>query len=708
MLDFSSRKPVSLFYLLRHNLMIGVGILAFSCPLHAEDVSTKKIAEKKAVSSAKDIEVVGIRQPRRLDQTGTSGQYVTSEQLRREQVRDTNDLGRVLPGLHIENSADFSYPAITVRGITSAQDFYHPATTFYIDDVPVLPVNAMQSLIGIDSVQFLRGSQATLYGQSAEGGIIDIKTHQPDSHRRASLEAGAESRYGYHVTGNVEGGLVKDWLYGSLVLNSQQQQGNIKNPSTGSRRLGGFNSWGGRATLRLAPTGSPWEFNFSADGGCSHGNQDVYVNFNNLRARKITSTVTGTPDPYLRRCNYDESLHFLYHFDGWKLSTIASWQNSDTKRSFPYYSYLSNQPEKWSANTQEIRLSTEGKRRFYDLVAGFYHQTTYQDRTTQTFLYVPSYVPYPLTVSHNRAETIALYSNVYFHLLKNLDLGVGGRLSRDMSHIAFQSTYNGATLFSGNKNRNKNMMLGNVSLDYEALPGWHIHGRISQGYKPAGFNYAPTSIADAQSYNPERELSYEIGSVYRRDNFFIRAGYFHNHIKNQQVYVGPIGYQTIANSGRAYSRGIEGEFQWEFLHNWKLGGDGSKTTSKFSQFEDGTGNNYAGLRVPFVPKFMAAGHLSTRIETKIGKIEPGVDVRVTGSQYFDIANHLKQPTYTQLDLRATWSFGSRYEVTVYAKNVTDKLYRTFAFTGPVGDVAQINFGRTVGFNLKMAIGDTHK
>lgn len=681
-----------------------IGAFLFSCPAHAEKIVSDKNEKRKVAATHEYIEVVGIRQPRRLDQTGTSGQYITGEQLRQAQVRDTNDLGRVLPGLQIENTGNFLFPAITSRGITSAQDPYHPATTFYIDDVPVLPINAMQSLISVDSVQFLRGPQATLYGQSAEGGVIDIKTRQPDSHQHVSFEAGAESRYGYHVSGSADGSLIKDWLYGSIAVSSQDQQGNIKNPTTGSHRLGGFSSHGGRATLRLAPTGQPWEFNFSADGACSYGSQDVYVNFDSLRSRNIASAGSKTPDPRLRRCGYNESLHFIYHFNGWKMSAIGSWQNSNIHRSFPYYSYISNQPEDWSANNQEIRFSTEGMHHFYDLVTGFFHQTTSQERTSQLSIYTP-YTLYPLTASHNRLETVAIYSNAYLHILKNFDLGLGGRLSRDMSHIIFDSTYAGQTLFSGNKSRSQNMMLGNISLDYEALPGWHIHGRISQGYKSAGFNYAPTSIADATSYNPEREISYEIGTVYRKKTFFARAGYFYNHIKNEQLYVGPLGYQIIANAGRAYSTGVEGEFHWEFLPKWIIGADGNKTISKFNQFSDGAGNNYAGLHMPYVPKFMVAGHLSTKFQTQFGQIEPGVDIRVTGSQYFDIANQLKQPTYTQLDFRATWSLKSRYEVTVYIKNATDKLYRTYAFTGPSGNVAQINFGRTVGFNLKVAIGN---
>lgn len=688
-------------------LMIGT-TLAF-CSAYAEtkpqDDGAVRLTDEKERHEQEYIEVVGVRQPRRLDQTGTGGQSVTRSQLRQEQVRDTNDLGRVLPGLQILNTGDFLFPAITVRGIASAQDPYRPATTFYVDNVPVLPVNAMQALLDVDNVQFLRGPQVALYGQSAEGGVIDITTRQPGKHTHSSFEAGAESRYGYHVTGSVDGTLIRNWLYGTIAMTSQQQQGNLANPATGARRFGGYESRGGRAGLRLSPDDRPWEFNFSIDGACSYGSQDVYVNFHNLRTRKVSSAVSGTPNPRLSRCGHNESLRGIYHLDGWKLSAITSWQDSDISRMFPYYSYISTQPEQWRANTQELRFGTEKHHHFYDVVTGFYHQTIYQNRNSQIAATMPRYMPYALTASHNRAGTVALYGNIYWHLLKTLDLGMGGRLSRDMAHIAFGSTYGGQSLFAGNKHRNQNMSLGNVSLDYEALPGWHLHGRVSQGYKPAGFNYAPTNMSDANSYNPERELSYEIGTVYRQENFLACAGYFYNHLQDEQVYVGPAGYQTIASAARAHASGVEGELRWAFLPGWVIGADGNRTASKFDHFNDGASRDYGGLHMPYVPQFMAAGHLSARFQTRFGRIEPGLDLRITGPQYFDIANELRQPAYMQLDLHTTWSFGSHYEVMVYANNVTDKLYRTYAFTGPMGDLAQISFGRTVGFNLRIATGE---
>ncbi|WP_312754922.1 TonB-dependent receptor plug domain-containing protein, partial [Escherichia coli] len=86
-----------------------------------------------------------------------------------------------LPGLNIEKSGNMLFSTISLRGVSSAQDFYNPAVTLYVDGVPQLSTNTIQALTDVQSVELLRGPQGTLYGKSAQGGIINIVTQQPDS-----------------------------------------------------------------------------------------------------------------------------------------------------------------------------------------------------------------------------------------------------------------------------------------------------------------------------------------------------------------------------------------------------------------------------------------------------------------------------------------------------------------------------------------------
>ena len=73
-----------------------------------------------------------------------SSNTISQAKLEAAGVDDTKKLSRVLPGLNIQNSGNLLFPAISLRGISSAQDLYSPAITFYVDGVPQLSTNLVQ------------------------------------------------------------------------------------------------------------------------------------------------------------------------------------------------------------------------------------------------------------------------------------------------------------------------------------------------------------------------------------------------------------------------------------------------------------------------------------------------------------------------------------------------------------------------------------
>jgi pesticin/yersiniabactin receptor len=114
----------------------------------------------------------------------------------------------------------------------------------------------------VQSVELLRGPQGTLYGKSAQGGIINIVTQQPDSTPRGYIEGGVSSRDSYRSKLNLSGPIQDGLLYGSVTLLRQVDDGEMINPSTGSDDLGGTRASIGNVKLRLAPDDQPWEMGF--------------------------------------------------------------------------------------------------------------------------------------------------------------------------------------------------------------------------------------------------------------------------------------------------------------------------------------------------------------------------------------------------------------------------------------------------------------
>ncbi|WYX14319.1 TonB-dependent receptor plug domain-containing protein [Achromobacter xylosoxidans] len=140
------------------------------------------VAQSQSVSELAPITVTASKQEQALRDINGAAIVVPAETLHAAQVDNTLQLSRVLPGVQMSGSGSFLFPVISVRGITSAQDFYNPALTVYVDGVPQLPTFASQLLTDVDRVELLKGPQGTLYGKSAMGGVLNIVSRQPDNH----------------------------------------------------------------------------------------------------------------------------------------------------------------------------------------------------------------------------------------------------------------------------------------------------------------------------------------------------------------------------------------------------------------------------------------------------------------------------------------------------------------------------------------------
>lgn len=679
--------------------------------LHAQEASAPAPEPPKSqdVQELGSVVVTATKRSQKAEELNGSITVVDAEKLERSQVRDTNSLGRVLPGVNIGYGSSQLFPTISLRGVTSAQDFYNPALTFYVDGVPQMPVLAMQALVDVDRVELLRGPQGTLFGKSAQGGIVNIVTKQPDETPFAWLDTGVASYSGYHAKGSVGGALINGQLYGSVTLLTQSQPGNLRNPATGTDDIGGSKSQAGTARLRYAPDGAPWEVNLNLAGECTRAHQDAYLPFDDYRRRTLWST-GDAPDPELRRCSNSESLSGSYQTDDWKVTALTSWQRLHYSNFYPWDVYVNWQPERWQQTVQEVRLATQGEHRRWDAVFGLYHQEISQQRDATFSEYVPELHngigPYSHGDSHLRS--LAAYADGTVHLTSRFNLGAGLRVSRDEATTRFSQTQ-GYRLalgeqptFSGQGNVQRTHVLGQLSAGYRLRPRWEVYVRVAQGYKPTGFNLAPASIYDAAPFGAEDSLNYEAGTRYAQGDFSLQAAVFRNETRAMQLYTGTLGYQIITNAGKAQANGAEFDLRWKFHPSWTLGLDGTVTSARFNKFDYSESVSYTGNRLPFVPQYTAGLHLQGDLTTAIGLVRPGIDVRWVGTQRFDLANTLMQPAYSTIDLRLGWRPTGHLQFTAYALNATGRRYRTFALdSGFNGPIAQANLGRILGLDMRL-------
>ncbi|HCO0899433.1 TPA: siderophore yersiniabactin receptor FyuA [Escherichia coli] len=621
-----------------------------------------------------------------------SSTVVSAPELSDAGVTASDKLPRVLPGLNIENSGNMLFSTISLRGVSSAQDFYNPAVTLYVDGVPQLSTNTIQALTDVQSVELLRGPQGTLYGKSAQGGIINIVTQQPDSTPRGYIEGGVSSRDSYRSKFNLSGPIQDGLLYGSVTLLRQVDDGDMINPATGSDDLGGTRASIGNVKLRLAPDAQPWEMGFAASRECTRATQDAYVGWNDIKGRKL-SISDGSPDPYMRRCTDSQTLSGKYTTDDWVFNLISAWQQQHYSRTFPSGSLIVNMPQRWNQDVQELRAATLGDARTVDMVFGLYRQNT---REKLNSAYDMPTMPYLSSTGYTTAETLAAYSDLTWHLTDRFDIGGGVRFSHDKSSTQYHGSMLGNP-FGDQGKSNDDQVLGQLSAGYMLTDDWRVYTRVAQGYKPSGYNIVPTAGLDAKPFVAEKSINYELGTRYETADVTLQAATFYTHTKDMQLYSGPVGMQTLSNAGKADATGVELEAKWRFAPGWSWDINGNVIRSEFTNDSE----LYHGNRVPFVPRYGAGSSVNGVIDTRYGALMPRLAVNLVGPHYFDGDNQLRQGTYATLDSSLGWQATERMNISVYVDNLFDRRYRTYGYMNGSSAVAQVNMGRTVGINTRI-------
>lgn len=122
----------------------------------------------------------------------------TEEQLSALGVENSQDLGRVTPGLQFTEFAGFSMIFLRGIGTDSFLPYSDPSVATYIDGL-YIPAQQSQfnSLGGVERVEVLKGPQGTLFGRNSTGGAVNIITKQPSL---SQLEMSAQASIGNYAS----------------------------------------------------------------------------------------------------------------------------------------------------------------------------------------------------------------------------------------------------------------------------------------------------------------------------------------------------------------------------------------------------------------------------------------------------------------------------------------------------------------------------
>jgi iron complex outermembrane receptor protein len=628
---------------------------------------------------------------------------LSGTQLTQQSITDVLALPQAVPALRITYSGTFVQP--TIRGVGSqvalpglVQNIATYVDGFYVPD----PAADDFNLVNIDSVSVLKGPQGTLFGYSATGGAIQIKTLDPEQQMSGFARLGY-GRYGtadaafYGTTG------LTDTLAVNIAGDYEYSDGYIKNIFTDNDHAGEYHRWYVRPKVKWTPNDDmSFVFSYAHDVDNNPLTQNVVAR----NGETIAIAVPGAEIPtnrgtvalnaptysFLTSNSYNLTSKFNLGFADLTSYTGYRTDNEDQALDYDASSAALNGSQ-WRVPDEtfqeEVDLSSKSGGRL-DWVAGVFYMH-YEDK------YDYNTNGNAIFTSDNKTDSLAEFADITYQVVDNLFLTAGARYSMDRPHVGFDLIPFGLDESGDAKFHN---LSSRGVVRYQLTPDSNVYGSYTQGYKPGGLPASAFSLVPVQ---PETIDAYEIG--YKTAQSIVRAnvaGFFYQYKNIQVTSYGAGGQSETVNAADAHIYGVDGDLTVQVTRDLELTLSAGWTHARYINFPNATATtqnlnpasptygtislvpyNASGNPVERTPDFSGTIGGNYGFDVAGGRLVVNSNLFYTSKFYFDVAEQLPQGSYAILNARATWTDPSkRYDFSIYGTNLTSRQYYIASFTDP--------------------------
>ena len=252
---------------LRNRLACGIaltGLLALpAAPTLAQSNSPNpaQSPSSEGATSLSEIVVTAERRAEPLQRVPIAVTAFSNSQLEARQIRDTNAIQFFTPNVEF-TPTNFSGNNLTIRGVGSLLIAGEAGVAVHYNDVYIIAPRLTETeFYDVDDVEVLRGPQGTLFGRSATGGVLDVKTAPPVL---GSYSGNIQAEYGNYNDERIKGALNIPLLGDKLAIRLagmyQSRDGTTTNINTGDA-IDGRNIYSYRASVLWQPNpGTSVEF----------------------------------------------------------------------------------------------------------------------------------------------------------------------------------------------------------------------------------------------------------------------------------------------------------------------------------------------------------------------------------------------------------------------------------------------------------------
>lgn len=563
-------------------------------------VVSSALAQTPATSGLELEEIIVTAEKREVDlqKTPISVTAVTGAELLTKGISTLDKALEETPSVKISISPQGGSGAgVFIRGVGSnfidPDRAAQPAVAINVDGVTnSTPAAVISSMFDVERVEVLRGPQGTLYGSSAEGGVVNIVLANP----KPVFELKGRAQVGNYNAREVEGminvPLIQDKLAVRFTASSSKHDGYVrgvgvwKTPyscavaeaapvsdadacnSAGEKNAFYADNYGAssttvyRAKVKADPidwlsvVGTYERTKIDANDTRRVANEDFYA------GREFYSNLTSPYDISSNHIVYiNTNLKQIYKLDvTMGLGSFATLVLRPARQTEDPTATAANVPSIGSKqNTYEALLSSMPSSPF-SWTAGAYYRDLSQDVTLNSDSTVVALVDDGRLAPYAKGRPFKewnAFGQITYPITKDFRVTGGARYSSTKSTFVYE-LYNTPGVAEGATTPLTSMIdhgtfsasdtdktvTWKVGAEYDVAAQSLLYATVSTGYKAGGFGfqdtgvpvYAPSDIV-LQTYKPEKSSTFEIGSKNRffGDRLQVNGAVFYNIWKDMQL-----------------------------------------------------------------------------------------------------------------------------------------------------------------------------
>lgn len=683
-----------------------------------------------------ELVVTARKREQNLQAIGAGVSLLSGREIAQAQLRGADDLGNLIPALNVQASSGPSTSSFNIRGIGTRtfSPGVEPSVSTMLDGV-VMGRSGMAffDLVDVERVEVLRGPQGTLYGKNASGGVIHVITSDPAPEFEGRVSATAIEENEYRLNGTVSGPITDSLGYrltGSIV----DDGGFSKNVFEGTRvngtenyNLRGKLLWNVNEDVELL-----WVSDYSqSECECtllsirgvlespnqqnyldqlfpvvpSASNQDVnndQLTFSDIEASGHSLTINWELENHV--------LTSISAYRDWSSEGIVDLDNLPTNPialSFP--GPPASDQDQFS---QEIRLASSPKTWGSYVVGAYYFEQDIESTSRVVTSLLAPFVPPTTRIASTEVgiENLALFGEINFNVMDNLELILGGRYTQDDINYNTEVIGTDNLVFPPDGQASDSLddsdFSEKIALQWSVDDQRMLYASYVAGYKGPAFD---TSLVARDSFvKPETSDAWEAGlkSSWFDGRLVLNIAAFYAEYKDFQAEASVDdniddqlpGNFLVVNAGEVTTKGLELEFISRPTDEWALTGGIAYTDGTIEEFPGGNcsgGQKFrgecpqgfqdlSGGELPYTPKWKLnlASSYTLPGEKRSFDTILGANLRAQSDILYELSQDefTRQDAYAIVDLSAGIKGRDRpYTLTVFVKNVFDQNYATLIF-----------------------------